>query len=61
MVKQLCDRDGGASILDHDLTGNKIRNFSENESGWASIPNHPYGGNLKKIREEFKTITFFET
>ena len=47
MVVQLCDVSGGAFILDHDLTVNKLRNFTENGSGLASIFDHPYGGEVK--------------
>ena len=43
-VAQLCDVSGGASIPYHDLTGNNLRNFTENGSGWASISYHPYNG-----------------
>ena len=46
-VAQLCDWSGGSSIPDHDLMGNKMINVSENERGWASILDHPFGGNLK--------------
>ena len=61
MVVQLCDVSGGASILDHDLKVNKLRNFPKNWSGWASIPYHPSRGKEKKIKEEIEWIILFET
>ena len=44
MMVQLCDVSGGASILNHDMMGNKLINFTENGSGWASISYHPSSG-----------------
>ena len=49
-VAHLCDRSGGPSIPDHNPMGNKLRNFFEIESGWASISDHPSGRNWKKIQ-----------
>ena len=37
MVVQLCDRSGGASILDHDMRGNKLIFFPKIE-----VVEHPF-------------------
>ena len=60
-VAQLRDISGGAYFHDHDLMGNKLRNFSKIE-----VVEHPFlvthlAGTKKKFREEIELIIFFKT